>query len=407
MLAVLNAACASTGSVASFAAPPTVAIDCFPSRVVAWEAAEPNPETRFGAASLPGIVLGPPGDSLANVGSTSVASLGVGGSVTLAWDRIVIEDRPGADFTVFENPFFVGSLLPESALDDYVLFVEPARVEVSLDGVTWFAFPVDDTRLAAVGQEPVGRETHLDLTFVAGVTPTLTGDWTVPEDPASFDMDGVAGVSGAGGDAFDLAVVGLSEARFVRITDVGVLLGFPGAAEGFDLDGVVVHHGRPLATPGIDTDDDGLPDAAEAVLYGSVGGVTDSDGDGIDDGREAASCRSAASSDAAPVVPSEPKLTLEGGGCTTVNMSFLGTGVTFDLVRGNVAELSTAADRVELGALTCLADDATSLTFDCDADTPASGNVWFYLSTPASGAGAGTFGFGGALLPRVPVGGCS
>ena len=56
-------------------------LDCLPDRVVAWEAAEPNSESRFGAVFLPGIVLGPPGDSLAFQGALTVASLGFGGGV--------------------------------------------------------------------------------------------------------------------------------------------------------------------------------------------------------------------------------------------------------------------------------------------------------------------------------------
>ena len=43
----------------------------------------------------------------------------------------------------------------------------------------------------------------------------------------------------AGGDAFDLAEIGVAEARFVRITDSGYnALGYGGETGGFDLDAV-------------------------------------------------------------------------------------------------------------------------------------------------------------------------
>ena len=47
--------------------------------------------------------------------------------------------------------------------------------------------------------------------------------------------DGPFDVATAGGDAFDLADVGLAEARYVRITDRGDLGGLAGV---FDLDAV-------------------------------------------------------------------------------------------------------------------------------------------------------------------------
>ena len=65
----------------------------------------------------------------------------------------------------------------------------------------------------------------------AGWTPALEYDASavVPLDPAV-----------TGGDAFDLADVGLSHARFVRVTDVSNAGAEPSA--GFDLDAVGVVH---------------------------------------------------------------------------------------------------------------------------------------------------------------------
>ena len=110
----------------------SIPVDCLPDAVVQWDAAQPALELRFGAALLPGIVLGPPGSSLPINGSTSVASLGNGGSVVLAFHDLVIEDGPGPDFIVFENPFFVG-VAPATAQDDYLIFAEPGIVEVTLE----------------------------------------------------------------------------------------------------------------------------------------------------------------------------------------------------------------------------------------------------------------------------------
>jgi hypothetical protein len=80
--------------------------DCLPDRIVSWDTGDAAPSTLFGAPLLPGIVLGPPGDSLVFTGSLSVASVGREGHVILAFDDVVIEDRPGPDFIIFENAFY-------------------------------------------------------------------------------------------------------------------------------------------------------------------------------------------------------------------------------------------------------------------------------------------------------------
>jgi hypothetical protein len=157
----------------------------------------------FGHEGLPEVVLGPPG------GSLDVASLGCGGSITLYFEDPVIADGPGPDLIVFENPFS----------DE---FPEPGQVSVSEDGETWHAFDCD----------PVALE------GCAGLTPVTTDDGSVDyTDPAR-----------AGGDAFDLADLGVERARYVRIDDVsadywadaGDDYCDPGQAGkgGFDLDAV-------------------------------------------------------------------------------------------------------------------------------------------------------------------------
>ena len=134
-----------------------------------------------------------------------VASLGCGGSITLAFDAPGVVDGPGDDLIVYENPFAVGD----------TTFAEPARVLVSEDGEDWRAFACE---LTGVGDWPPQG--------CAGITAVRSVDG---------DIDG--------GDGFDLADVGLEHARYVRLVDVssayyGSEVWCTGAPGGFDLDAV-------------------------------------------------------------------------------------------------------------------------------------------------------------------------
>jgi len=129
-----------------------------------------------------------------------VVSLGNGGQIVVGFGAGRIVDGPGADLVVFENAFESGPNV----------FAELASVEVSADGEQWVGYLCDAT------------EAPYDS--CAGISPVyLDGD------------DGPFDVATAGGDAFDLADVGLAEARYVRITDRGDLGGLAGV---FDLDAV-------------------------------------------------------------------------------------------------------------------------------------------------------------------------
>jgi hypothetical protein len=64
-----------------------------------------------------------------------------------------------------------------------------------------------------------------------------------PDTPEGRDID-PTDPEKAGGDAFDLADVGLRVARFIRITDLDNGSGDKGTA-GFDLDAVAAVHSRP------------------------------------------------------------------------------------------------------------------------------------------------------------------
>lgn len=172
-----------------------------------------GPGQDVGQDDFPDLVLGPPHGLGTGQGSTDdVVSLGDGGFVELGFGEAVIVDAPGVDFLVFENPFFVGG-------DPEEPFAELGEVSVSEDGVTWRTFPCHAESYPYEG--------------CAGWHPVLA-------NPEENDLD-PTDPEAAGGDPFDLADVGLSFARYVRITDVS-----DGAGTSFDLDAVsVVHPGCP------------------------------------------------------------------------------------------------------------------------------------------------------------------
>jgi hypothetical protein len=174
------------------------------------ESFEPGVDAGFNQQKLPGIVLGPPGGVVSGGGSLDVVSLGAGGSIVLGFGNKAIVDAAGTDFVVFENPFWPGG-------DASQVYAELGEVSVSEDGETWQTFPCDTT---GDGQ---GR-----FTGCAGFTPTQKYDpaTLVPLDPAR-----------TGGDAFDLAELGVARARFVKIRDLETLEP-GGTSAGFDLDAV-------------------------------------------------------------------------------------------------------------------------------------------------------------------------
>ena len=98
----------------------------------------------FNANLLPAVALGSPAGAGLWVGSLDVVSLGREGSIVLRFVDNVIVDGPGADFTVFENPFMlIGG-------DGYSAppFAEPGRVKVSQNGTDWVEFPCTLTSAA-------------------------------------------------------------------------------------------------------------------------------------------------------------------------------------------------------------------------------------------------------------------
>ena len=174
---------------------------------------EPGEGSGFGAEELPDVVLGPPDGRGELSGSLDVLSLGKGGSIVLGFGERAIIDGEGPDFVVFENAFWPGG-------DPTLVFAEPGEVSVSDDGTEWHVFPCD-----AEGDGMGGFD------GCAGWTPALEYDpvASVPLEPTV-----------SGGDAFDLAEIGVTRARFVRVTDASNNGAEPSA--GFDLDAVGVVH---------------------------------------------------------------------------------------------------------------------------------------------------------------------
>jgi hypothetical protein len=169
----------------------------------------------FGQDYFPLNILGPPDTSARPERPASspeeLLSLGYGGEIVLKFTDNEIYDGPGPDFTVFENPFL--------NLSDSSVFREAAIISVSRDGVEWRPLPFDT--LTGEG--------------LAGITP-VHGD----KNPLNPDS--------SGGDSFDLSVVGLNYARFIKITDAAEV--FPDGGDifsgdnGFDLDAVAAVHSR-------------------------------------------------------------------------------------------------------------------------------------------------------------------
>jgi hypothetical protein len=180
----------------------------------------------FGAGSLPGIVEGPPVGGGSEHGSTDVVSLGSGGSIVVSFAPNAIVDGPGQDFIVFENPFFIGG-------NSNDVYAEPGEVSVSDDGTTWQTFPCNPTiNLSAT--DGTGTEPPYGACGGWQVVYSAPGNGISPFDPAT-----------AGGGAYDLADLGVTHARYVRIVDRTVE-NCPEAGpdkpttNGFDLDAVAI-----------------------------------------------------------------------------------------------------------------------------------------------------------------------
>lgn len=169
----------------------------------------PGAAAGYGQEGYPDVVLGSP-EGGGESGGLDVLSLGQEGSITLSFDDIGIIDGEGPDLLVFENPF------PG--------WTERGAVAVSEDGETWSEWP------CAPDDEAGGYPGCAGVALVYA-TSTNGVDATDPE--------------AAGGDAFDLADLGLARARYVRITDSGTST-YDGVSGGFDLDAIAIVNGETI-----------------------------------------------------------------------------------------------------------------------------------------------------------------
>jgi hypothetical protein len=171
----------------------------------------PGANAGFGQPELPDVVLGPPVPGDPGSSSLDVLSLGVGGEIVLGFGNGVLADGPGPDLVIWENAFWING-------DPTNPFAELGEVAVSADGELWDVFPCDPG--LTEGFDP----------GCAGWRPRQAFDpCVVPLDPAI-----------SGGDPFDLADLGVTDIRFVRIRDLAQS-GSPSSA-GFDLDAVGAVH---------------------------------------------------------------------------------------------------------------------------------------------------------------------
>lgn len=183
--------------------------DPFADRVVSYR---PGEAAGFGQNHLPQVVLGAPDGGGPSQSGLDVLSLGRGGEIILEFLDIGLVDGPGPDLLVFENPF--------------IGWIETGVVAVSEDGQNFFEWP-------CMAKDPAKK-----FPGCAGVNPVLSSkeNGISATDPKQ-----------AGGDAFDLADLGISRARFVRIRDSGEN-SYTGVSGGFDLDAVAVVNGAPIGT---------------------------------------------------------------------------------------------------------------------------------------------------------------
>ena len=146
---------------------------------------------------------GPTGNGGSGGSASGVLSLGERGEIIVDFYPYEIIDRPGPDLIVFENPFL---------LDEYQSFAEPAHVAVSTDGVAdsdFVEFRCDTTKTR--GTPHLEEWPYPGCAGVKPVYANVEGNCLLPWNSEA-----------AGGDAFDLASIGVKRARFLRLRDAGV-----------------------------------------------------------------------------------------------------------------------------------------------------------------------------------------
>lgn len=189
-----------------------------------------------GYTSDPGVVLGSPerytgeltpwpGDVTmysSAFGEDEIISLGAGGSLTVRMSEPVVDDPSnpyGVDLIIFGNTFFnVDFGNPNFPITG--ISPEPADVEVSSDGLTWYT-------LSGTADGLFPTQGYLDsgeFGFPAGTLPT---DFLKPVNPAltisdfvglTYSQAMVLYDGSGGGTPFDIASTSLSSISYVRLS---------------------------------------------------------------------------------------------------------------------------------------------------------------------------------------------
>ncbi len=138
-----------------------------------------------------------------------LCSIGFAGEIIVGFKHKIVVDGQGADFTIFEN-------VMRNEITD-IIFMEPAIISVSYDGISYLDFPFDT----------------LTLEGCAGTKPTNGNENSF--NPAL-----------SGGNSFDLATIGIQKIKYIKIKDFSIYLNnhpehphYDPTLSGFDLDALV------------------------------------------------------------------------------------------------------------------------------------------------------------------------
>lgn len=170
------------------------------------------PESEFGGAVTP---------FNSSFGAGECVTIGEGGSLTLGFDQLITDDAAnpyGVDLLIFGNSFLGIDFGTGRATGQ--VFSEGGVVELSADGFDWRVVP----GAQADGLFPTLGYRDVTEPFPASPGSVLT-DFRIPVDP-SLSFAGLttselaqAYAGSGGGLGIDIASVGLSEVRFVRISN--------------------------------------------------------------------------------------------------------------------------------------------------------------------------------------------
>ena len=159
-----------------------------------------NPED-LPAGNIEARVFGEPNGLGTDSSSSDIVVLGDDGLI-LGFDDKRCINAAGTDFVVFCASTYRITDKPSDFDTASWRNMTPSRVSVSIDGINWVEFPATENTAYEI-YDPRRYEGYW-----AGINPTI----------ANSANDFYVEFGSAGGDRFDLAVVGLEEARYIKIT---------------------------------------------------------------------------------------------------------------------------------------------------------------------------------------------